>query len=87
MNNLMKLNIIARKIHRILVVATVLLGLSMMTTGSLLKFPLFTLDYIMVRSVHNNLSTFFSAALFMMMVTGLFMYLFPYLNKQGRKSS
>jgi len=85
--NLPKLVVIARKIHRFLVGIIILLSIIMMLTGSAMKYPEIALiDPFFARRAHNIISTFFSLALTLMMVTGLFMYLYPWLSKIKNKS-
>jgi hypothetical protein len=56
-------------------------------TGTLMKYPSFFsslpfIDLGLMRAVHNMMSIYFSIVLSLMMLTGLYMYLFPYLRKK-----
>lgn len=86
-----KYYLLARKIHRYLVLITVTLIIFMATTGGLLKYTFFSakipfIDLGLIRFLHNNLSPFFSFILFLMAVTGSFLFLFPYLPKRPDKN-
>ena len=84
--NLPKLTLYSRKAHRLLVVLVVILSLVMIITGTVMKYPdLLPLDPFLSRRIHNIVSTFFSIVLFCMMVTGGFLYLFPWLVKLTKK--
>ena len=67
------------------------LGLIMAVTGLLLKYSLFASTYLkfinlgLVRYLHNQLSPLFALVLFAMILTGGFMYLFPWLNQKLNK--
>lgn len=77
----------SRKIHRILVLIIMVLGLTMAVTGMLLKYTWITSDYLtgidltQVRSLHNALSTYFGIVLVLMIITGIWMYFYPPLKK------
>ncbi|MEK7611565.1 MAG: hypothetical protein AAB486_04315 [Patescibacteria group bacterium] len=82
-----KYYLLARKIHRYLVIIMIVLSLIMAGTGILLKYSFISakltfIDLGLVRFLHNNLSPFFSFILFLMAVTGSFLFLFPYLPKR-----
>jgi len=80
--NFPKLVVTARITHRFLVWVIIILGLIMMLTGSAMKFPEIALiDPLQARQIHNVISTLFSIVLFLMMLTGAFMYLYPWLQK------
>ncbi|PIY96990.1 MAG: hypothetical protein COY66_01870 [Candidatus Kerfeldbacteria bacterium CG_4_10_14_0_8_um_filter_42_10] len=55
----------------------------MTITGVLLKFPVIARDYftfidpVFIRYIHNQLSTYFGAVLFLMLLTGAWMYFYP----------
>ncbi len=78
-----KLYILAKKIHRLLVLIILVLALLMMGTGILMKFPtlvtngLTFINLSYVRYLHNQLSVYFSAVLAGMIITGSWMYLYP----------
>jgi len=80
----------AKKLHRFLVFIMSLLGLVMMLTGGVMKYPqLFSfIDPLAARRLHNTVSTFFSITLFLMATSGLTMYLYPaYQKRQLKKRS
>jgi hypothetical protein len=89
--NLVKLTIWSRKIHRYLVILISVIGLVMMVTGfkmhkvlegeDVLPF----LDYTATRTLHNQLSTLFAIVLGLMIATGIFMYIYPWLVQLSRK--
>ena len=70
-----------RLIHRYLVVIVVILGVAMMVTGyTMHEKTYFGMDPVLMRYVHNSVSTVFSIILGMMMITGSYLFLFPYLR-------
>lgn len=80
--------ILARKIHRILVLIIITISLIMMTTGVLMKYSfmnIFRFDMAAVRYLHNQVSALFSFTLIFMIVTGSYLYIFPYLKKSTPK--
>lgn len=84
---MIKFYLFSKKIHRLLVSVIVITSLTMIATGIFLKYPLINpFDPGVTRSLHNNLSIIFSVILFLMAASGLFMYLFPFLNKPKPKS-
>ncbi len=70
--------LLAKKIHRLLILFITTLGLSMASTGLAMKYPVlfdwFSLDPVTIRWIHSTLSTYFAIVLFLMMITGLCMY-------------
>ncbi len=76
-----KLFLIARKIHRLLVLIITALMLVMAGTGVVMRYPAFFLEKFpklnagQLRFVHNKISTYFSVILALMVITGLYMYL------------
>lgn len=89
---LTKLSIWARKIHRYLVILISVIGLVMSVTGykmhealegtNVLPF----IDYAAARVLHNQLSTLFAIVLGIMMFTGIFLFLYPWIIKLTRKN-
>lgn len=76
------LYLLAKKIHRLLVIIILIIGLVMAGTGILLKYyfiseKLTFIDLGVVRSLHNNLSPYFAVIFLGMMITGIIMYLYP----------
>ncbi|OGG08861.1 hypothetical protein A2154_02200 [Candidatus Gottesmanbacteria bacterium RBG_16_43_7] len=84
--NLTKLSILARKTHRLLVLLIIIFGLPMTITGTTMKYPyLSPIDESLARSLHNLLSPFFALIFLSMMLTGGYMYIYPWLQKYFRK--
>ncbi|MBI5037544.1 MAG: hypothetical protein HZC01_02470 [Candidatus Kerfeldbacteria bacterium] len=83
--------IITKKIHRLLVLIISTLGLIMAITGIIMKYPdiahniLGSINLGQVRNLHNKLSPIFSIALFLMALTGLWMYVYPSLAAWRRR--
>ncbi len=77
-----RLFVLCKKIHRLLVLVVAVLIVVMAGTGILMKYALFASKYFgffdsgMIRYVHNNLSVYFAAVLGLMALTGLYIYLF-----------
>lgn len=88
---MIKIFLLAKKIHRLLVLAMIVMTSLMAGTGILLKyissvaekFP--SIDLNQVRYIHNNLSVAFTIVLVLMAITGGLMYFIPYL--QSRKTA
>jgi uncharacterized iron-regulated membrane protein len=79
-----KLYLLSKVLHRVSLYFTSLLIVFMSLTGICLKYPqanLFHLDMGLIRSLHSNFSLYFVLALFIMMITGLIMYIYPELRK------
>ncbi len=67
----------------------IIFSIIMAGTGMIMKFPqIFSLfpfiDFVAARMLHSFISTWFSFVLFGMALTGLFMYLYPWLVKRIR---
>jgi hypothetical protein len=85
--SLSKLAILSRKVHRFLVLIITVLGTVMAATGLTMHeageennlFPFFDLN--LAEKIHNTLSVYFTLVLGLMILTGLFLYLFPYITK------
>ena len=72
--------LITKKIHRLLVVVILVTGICMIYTGlSMWSGTSFILDPQSVRYLHNKLSLLFTFILGAMMITGTYLFLFPYL--------
>lgn len=87
-----KLYLWSKKIHRLSILAVSFLSLIMAVTGLLLKYSLFAATHLkfinpgLIRYLHNQLSPLFALTLLAMILTGGFMYLFPWLNQKfGKK--
>jgi len=75
------LYLLARKIHRTMVLVMVVLIFIMSPTGAIMKFPEISKTFSFInpltaRYIHNQVSPFFSIALMIMLLTGGYMYLF-----------
>ncbi len=83
-NAMQKLYIFAKQIHRLLVIAITGLGAVMALTGFILKYPglLGVGNLGLVRFVHSTMSTAFGIVLVFMVLTGLVMYLVPWVQKR-----
>lgn len=84
---MIKYLLIARRIHRILVLILTSFSLAMVFTGLLLKYPFFAsmfnfLDLGMIRYIHNQLSPWLTITLLLMALTGILMYFSPWSRKQ-----
>lgn len=77
-----KLYIYSRKVHRLLVIFVTVFGLIMSVTGTLMKFHLADSS---LYSLHDFCSLIFTGVFGLMLLTGLYLYIFPYLKK-GRSS-
>ncbi len=77
----------AKKIHRLFLFLTSFLIIFMSITGIILKFSFFSslsfLDLGLMRSLHNDFSIYFVISLGIMMLTGIYMYLFPLLRRRN----
>ncbi len=75
--------LIAKKLHRLLVVLIILLGIIMTITGYMMKMGLyFPFDPLAIRMIHSTISLYFTGVLGLMSLTGLYMFIFPYLGKK-----
>ena len=80
---MIKLYLLTKQIHRLILYVTVLLIAFMSVTGLILKYPTLSIHYLpfldlgLIRYIHNEFSLYFIAVLFVMAVTGIFMYVFP----------
>lgn len=89
-----KLSYYSRKFHRVSLLFVVILGLIQMTTGLLMKYPnwLPFADQTGIRLLHYQTATWFAIAFGVQMVTGVVMYLVPFIikykqQKNSRKES
>lgn len=82
-----KLYLWAKVIHRLFLYLTSFLILFMSITGIVLKYSFFSnlpfLDVGLMRFLHNDFSIYFVFSLFVMMLTGGYMYLFPLLRRRS----
>jgi len=72
-----KLYILAKKIHRLLVFIILILGFVMTITGISLYSGS---SSFFIRTLHHQLSILFSLILGLMSLSGLYLFLFPYLR-------
>ncbi len=86
--SLSQLYLLAKKIHRLSLLAMVLLTMLMGGTGLFLKYPswakVLPINLGLVRYVHREISVWFVIVLLLMMITGLIMYLAPEIIKSRR---
>lgn len=75
---MINLYLLAKKIHRLLVLLITFLTVVMAGTGILMKYSIAVIDLGMTRYIHNKLSVIFTVTLGLMALTGLLMYLIPY---------
>lgn len=87
-----KLYLLSKQIHRFCLILIVGSGGTMMLTGMALKYSSFVYKYMkfvdlqLFRTLHNTMSGFFSPVLFVMMLTGIVMYVYPvWVKKAGSK--
>ncbi len=79
-----------KKIHRILVLIIITLGLFMIATGTLLKFSAFSTKYFsffdlgLIRYLHNQISIYFSIILLLMIFSGSWMYVYSWLKGRNK---
>jgi len=85
--NLNKLFSYSRKLHRWSLLFVVILGLIQMITGLAMRYPIFFsfLNQNGVRLLHFQTATYFSIAFGIQMLTGIIMYLIPWLIKRANK--
>lgn len=76
--------LLAKKIHRLLVLIITTLGLLMTISGIILKYGITTLnlDLGLIRYLHSQLSVLFTIVLILMTISGIILYLFPILKKR-----
>lgn len=77
---MIKLFILSRKIHRLLVLMISAAGLVMAITGVAIKYQIG--DTGQMRFVHSQMSVIFTVIFIFMTLTGLTMYLFPLLRRK-----
>lgn len=87
---MIKIYLVMKQIHRLVLYITTLFILFMSVTGIILKYPSFFsqkitfLDLGLTRYLHNEISLYFSASLIFMAITGIYMYIFPLLNSRNK---
>jgi len=78
--------LLSKKIHRLLVFLIIILTIPMTITGYMMKEGLyFPFDPLAIRMIHSTISLYFVGVLGLMSLTGLYMYIFPYLAKKQEK--
>lgn len=87
--NLGKFNYYSRRIHRLSLWFVVILGLVQLVTGLTIKYPDFFsfIDPVAARLLHGQTATYFAIFFGIQMLTGLVMYLTPWILKMTRKNS
>jgi len=84
--SLAKLSIWARKIHRLFVLVTSILGIGMSFSGiSMWQGNAVMIGSLSIRHIHNVSSIYFAISLLIMIITGLIMYTYPWIVKISRK--
>ena len=69
-----------KKIHRYFVLATLVTAICMIGTGVMMhENEYLILSAVTARSFHNQISILFSIELCVMLITGSYLFLFPYL--------
>lgn len=71
-----QLYILARKIHRLMVIVISVLSLVMMVTGLNMKYGWFFIDAGVSQEIHGILSPYFAVVLAANIITGFYMYLY-----------
>ncbi len=84
-----KLSYYSRKLHRWSLIFVVVLGLIQMTTGLAMKYPGWFpfVDQGGARLLHFQTAGYFALAFGIQMITGIIMYITPWLLKTFRKPS
>ncbi len=88
-----KLYTFCKAFHRVLVLVMLTIGLCMVLTGLLMKYPQLNESLLpffkpaLVRFLHNSLSIYFSIVLLLMMLTGAWMYLYPFLMRHRARKT
>lgn len=88
-----KFYLFTKKIHRLSVLIILAISLFMAGTGLLLRYPAISTDHLtfidlgLIRYLHNRMSLYFAIVLAIMSLTGLWMFLYPWLmhRKQLRR--
>lgn len=81
------LYLLAKKIHRVTMFIATVLILIMTFTGTFMKYPfLFNyvsfLNIIQLTQLHNTFSPYFALTILIMLITGVFMYVYPTFTKK-----
>ncbi len=70
-----------KKIHRYLVLGMAVLGILMGGSGYMMHENIYILlPATQIRTLHNNFSVAFAVVLGVMTITGLYLFIFPYLK-------
>ncbi len=85
---MIKLYLLAKKIHRFLVLIITAIMAIIIWTGMMMKYSWapFGMNLAKARYVHNQLSVIFTIVLALMAITGVAMYLVPFLIKRKEAS-
>jgi len=83
-----KFSYYSRKVHRLSLLFVIVLGLIQMITGLLMKYPdwLPLVDQTDIRVLHYQTATWFALVFGLQMLSGIIMYLSPWLIKILHKS-
>lgn len=84
-----KIYLLSKKIHRLLVIILTSITLVMAGTGLMLeeREVWFGLDLGMMRFIHNKLSVPFTIVLSLMILSGLFMYFYPFYVRRKHENT
>jgi len=74
----------SKKIHRYLVLIMFVLGLLMSSTGYMMHENIYLLPSSQIRLLHDNFSILFVIILFIMTITGIYLFIFPYLTMKQK---
>jgi hypothetical protein len=85
---MIKLYLLAKKIHRFLVLIIIAMMAIIVWTGVMMKYSWapFGTNLAKARYIHNQLSVVFTIVLALMAITGIAMYLLPFLIKRKEVS-
>ena len=76
-----KVYLLTKKIHRLLVLVILITGLVMAITGLFMYSGRYlSFDPLMIRTLHHQLSIVFTLILGCMGLTGFYLFIFPYLR-------
>jgi len=76
---------LSRKIHRLFIFLVIFLTLVMWLTGQVMEQGWPIMSDFQARNLHRLAGKFFTATLFIMIVTGLVMYFYPIYQKMKAK--
>jgi uncharacterized membrane protein len=87
---MIKLLLLAKKVHRLFVMFTSVIIIVMASTGLILKEPEWFnnfsfIDFGLIRYLHNKMSPYLTIVLLVMMLTGLILYFVPKILTRKRQ--